>query len=182
MKRVLLALLLLPYASTLAQTQPPPPSAPPPSVREKFFFGGGVGLSFGEVDYVEIAPLVGYRFHSRADGGVQLFYRWRNDGRYDPDLSTSDYGADVFVRYFVVPTVFAQAQFETVNYEFVLPNLQTDRDTFNSYLLGGGFSQPIGKGAGLYVSALYNFSYDDSDVNSPYSDPWVIQAGVTVGL
>ena len=43
-------------------TAPPPPPPPPkqrPAWKDKLYFGGGVGLSFGDIDYVELAPLVG---------------------------------------------------------------------------------------------------------------------------
>lgn len=174
-------LICLPWLPVFAQTAPPP-GAPPPPAPQKFFFGGGLGLSFGEVDYIELAPLVGYRFLPELDGGIQLIYQYQNDSRYPEDISLSNYGASLFTRYFILPSIFLQAEYEFLNYEYVLPNLNTDRDNFNSFLAGGGYSQPIGHGAGFYFSALYNFSYDDSDFPSPYTDPWSVHAGVTVGF
>jgi hypothetical protein len=175
-------LLILSCSTVLAQTDPTPPPAPPPSVKDKFFFGGGLGLSFGDVDYVEIAPLVGYRFFPKFDAGVQPFYRWVNDSRYAEDVTTDDYGVDLFARYFVMPTIFLQGEYEFLNYEYVLPSFQTERSSTNSFLAGGGFSSPIGKGAGFFVSILYNFNYDINDPTSPYSDAWAVQAGVTAGF
>jgi hypothetical protein len=168
--------------AALAQTGAAQPPPPPSSVRDKFFFGGGLGLSFGDVDYVEIAPLVGYRFMPKLDGGIQVFYRWVSDGRYAEDIDTDSYGANLFARYFILPSIFLQGQYEFINYEYVLPSLQTQRDTANSFLAGGGYSQPIGHGAGFYFSVLYNFSYDENDLTSPYGDAWQVQAGVTVGF
>jgi len=179
---VAFTLLIFSCSTALAQTDPKPPTVPPPSVKDKFFYGGGLGLAFGDVDYVEIAPLVGYRFLPKLDGGVQPFYRWVNDSRYAEDVTTADYGVDLFVRYFVVPTIFVQGEYEFLNYEYVLPTFQTERSTANSFLAGGGFSQPIGKGAGFFVSVLYNFSYDNSDPTDPYGDAWQVQAGVTAGF
>jgi hypothetical protein len=176
------AVLVLVGSSSFAQTGPNQPSSPPPTVKDRFFFGGGLGLSFGDVDYVEIAPLVGYHVMPKLDGGMQVFYRWVNDGRYPEDISTDDYGANIFMRYFVLPSIFVQGQYEFINYEFILPSLDTERDTANSFLAGGGYSQPIGRGAGFYFSVLYNFSYDDNDLTSPYADAWQVQAGVTVGF
>ncbi|HEU5179300.1 MAG TPA: hypothetical protein VFW45_00790 [Candidatus Polarisedimenticolia bacterium] len=181
----LAALLLcaLTFPQLFAQTQNPPPSnPPPPSVKDKLFFGGGLGLSFGDVDYVEVAPLIGYRFMPKLDGGMQLFYRWVNDSRYAEDINTDEYGATLFTRYFVLPSIFLEGAYEFINYEFVLPNFDTERDTANSFLAGGGYSAPIGRGAGFYFSALYNFNYDKNDLTSPYGDAWRMQAGVTVGF
>ena len=69
---VAFTILIVSCSAALAQTDSTPPPAPP-SVKDKFFYGGGLGLSFGDVDYVEIAPLVGYRFLPKLDGGVQPF-------------------------------------------------------------------------------------------------------------
>ena len=66
--------------------------------------------------------------------------------------------------------------------EFILPDLSTERDTFNSVLVGPGISRPLGKRTAFYALGLYNFSYDDDDVFSPYSDEWVFRIGVSVGF
>src|SRR5262249_12355255 len=145
-------------------------------------FGGGIGLSFGDVDYVELAPLIGYRFLPKLDGGVQLVYQYQHDSRYAETFTLNNYGANVFTRYFVVPSIFLQAEYQYLNYEYALPSFDTTRSTYNSLLAGGGFSQPMGRQAGFYVSALYNFSYNSTDPHSPYTDPWIIQAGVTAGF
>ena len=178
-----MVLLLIPLSAG-AQSNPPPatPTPAPPSVRQKFFFGGGIGLSFGDVDYVELAPLIGYRFLPKLDGGMQLIYQYQHDSRYPEDVTLSNYGANLFTRYFVAPSFFVEAEYEHLNYEFVLPSLDTERSNFDSFLAGGGFGQPIGHGAGFYLSALYNFSYNSTDLYSPYTDPWNVQAGVTVGF
>jgi hypothetical protein len=34
----------------------------------------------------------------------------------------------------------------------------------------------------VYVSALYDFSYDGNDVNRPYDSPVRVQVGVAVGF
>ena len=39
---------------------------------------------------------------------------------------------------------------------------------------------PIGGAAGLYFTALYNFTYDAED--SPYGDPWEVGIGVSFGF
>ena len=88
-KKVALAALVL--AVTLpVWAQAPEPSEPPPespakpkaTIGSRFFFGGGIGIAFGSVDYLEIAPLVGFKVAPRLDLGLQPFYRWTNDGRY----------------------------------------------------------------------------------------------------
>ena len=169
-------------APARAQSSGGPPPGPPPTIKQKLFFGGGLGLSFGDVDYVEVAPLVGYHFTPKLDGAAQPFYRWVNDSRYAEDISTNDYGIDLFARYFVVPNIFVEGEYEYLSYEYPTPTFDIQRTTLNSFLAGGGFSQPMGKNAAFYVSVLYNFSYDNNDPNMPYGDAWVVQAGVTAGF
>ena len=43
--------------------------------HDTFFVGGGVGLGFGDDDWVEISPLVGYRPVPKCDVGLGLTYR-----------------------------------------------------------------------------------------------------------
>jgi hypothetical protein len=152
------------------------------AASDRVWFGGGVGLSFGTVDYIEVSPLVGYRLTDDVSLGGGLFYRYRSDGRYSPSLDTSDYGANVFGRYRVAPPVFLQVEYEYLDYEYARIGGSTDRETFDSVLAGAGFVQPAGGRASLFVLGLYNFSYDDNDLRSPYSDPWVFRVGVSIGF
>lgn len=156
----------------------PIPSRPP--LRERLFWGGGVGLGFGDVDYVEVSPLVGLRVHPKVDVGLALTYRWRNDDRYD--VSTNDYGSTLFGRFRVWQNLFLEADWEYLNWEYVRFDLSQDRETTSSFLAGGGYYLPLGGRASMAVSALYNFSYDDNDPPQPYGDPWVIRAGFAVGF
>src|SRR5262245_12900920 len=109
MRRLLLSSILVSatlsaWAQTPPQPTPPPTTpapaptpapeeAPPPpkhSGADKWFVGGGVGATFGTVDTISVAPLVGYHVVPRFDIGAQLFYQWVDDSRYSPDLKTSD--------------------------------------------------------------------------------------------
>ena len=144
------------------------------SDQSKWFYGGGIGATFGDVQYFEISPMVGMNINPRTAVGVSLLYRYRKDTRYKEDLSTNDYGATLFGRFHLTPNFYLQAEYEYLNYEYYRYNIFTDNyisenDDFTSFLAGGGFSTPIGGRASMYVTALYNFSYDD--LNSPYSEP-----------
>ncbi len=182
------SLLALP---AVAQQQPPPPapapepaaieSAPSPPVS-RWFFGGGIGASFGEVDYFEIAPMIGYRVHPRVWTGLGLFWRSASDDRYSPSVDTTDYGGSVFVQALVARPVFLQAEYEYADYEYPLVGGGTLRDPSSSFLVGAGVLQPLGGNVGLYVSALYDLSYDENDLSGPYDNPWVYRAGVSVGF
>jgi hypothetical protein len=144
------------------------------------FYGGTIGLGFGDVDYVEIAPLIGRHVNPQFSYGGSVIYRHRSDDRYEKDLSTDDYGASIFGRYRLTPALFAQAEYEYLNYEFYNLDLSKDRDSSNSVFLGGGVSSPAGRNASVYATALYNVNYDEDE--SPYDSPWVIRFGVGVGF
>jgi hypothetical protein len=177
-----IALALLPLAAQ-AQADPPPqpePIPPRPPASERLFWGGGVGLSFGDVDYVEVSPLVGFRVSPKVDLGASLTYRWRSDDRYDTD--TTDYGGTLFGRFRAWQNLFLEADWEYLNWEYVTIDFSTERTSTSSFLAGGGYYLPLGGRASMAVSALYNFSYDDNDPLEPYGDPWVVRVGIGVGF
>lgn len=145
------------------------------------FFGGRLGLSFGDVDYVEIAPMVGTWLSSKVSVGGTLIYRYRNDDRYRESLSTSDYGGSVFGRYLIWAPVYLHAEVEYLSYEYVRFDLSTERDNFTSVFVGGGVALPMGRRASGFIQALYNLSYSSGEP-SPYDSPWTVRFGVGVGF
>jgi hypothetical protein len=148
---------------------------------DNLFFGGGIGLAFGDVTYIELAPLLGYRVAPQASVGASLIYRYRNDDRYRESFSTSDYGGSLFGRYHVYQPLFVHAEIEYLSYEYVRLDFSTERDNFTSYFLGAGVDFPIGPRSSMFLLGLYNFAYDSGEP-SPYDSPWVIRFGVGVGF
>ncbi len=146
------------------------------------FYGGGIGLSFGTIDYIEVAPMIGIQVTDRFSTGINLLYRYRDDSRYSPSLSTNDYGGGVFARYHVFPTLFAQTEYEYLNFEYYDFGGNKDSDNYSSFLVGGGLSQPVGHNVALNAVVLYNFSYSESDLFRPYDSPWIVRVGVSAGF
>ena len=189
MKKLALAAAVLALALP-AFAQAPEPAEPAPeaeakpksTISKRFFFGGGIGAAFGTVDYLEIAPLVGFRAAPRLDLGVQPFYRWTNDDRYSTNVEYTDYGARLFARVRIVSSFFAEADYEFTSYEYATGFGGTTRATYNSFLAGGGYTIPLGRNAGMYFSALYDFSYDGNDPYSAYDSPVQFQVGFSVGF
>jgi hypothetical protein len=165
-----------------ATPPPPPPAKQKSPVLHRFFFGGGVGAAFGEIDYIEVAPMVGFKVLPRFDVGLQPFYRWADDSRYSPSVSTTDYGATLFARVRVVAGFFVEADYQYTNYEYPHAGGGTTRASYDSFLAGAGYAFPMGSHVAFYTSALYDFSYDSNDVNRAYDSPVRLQVGVSVGF
>jgi outer membrane protein assembly factor BamA len=153
-------------------------TAPASAAADRWWGGGGIGLGFGgDVDYVSVEPVIGYRATERLSVGGRLVLSYRHDDRFAESYSATDYGAAVFTRYSITKHVFAQAEYEYLSYEYQLFAGGTDRDEYGSLFGGAGLSQPIGRRSSLFILGLYNFSYDD-DERSPYNEPWVLRVGV----
>lgn len=153
-------------------------TAPTVAAADRWWGGGGIGLAFGgDVEYVSVEPVIGYRATERLSVGGRLVLSYRRDDRFAESFSATDYGAAVFTRYAVTKIVFAHAEYEYLSYEYQLFGGGSDRDEFGSLFAGAGLSQPIGRRSSFFVVGLYNFSYDE-DERSPYGEPWVLRAGV----
>jgi hypothetical protein len=157
-----------------------------PSFKDRIFTGGGFGLGFGSyADFVSISPLVGYKVSDKVATGIGFQYRYTNYKIVNPSVSTSDYGIAPFVRYNVYAPLFLHAEYEYLNYQFVYSSNEKIRKDFSSFMIGGGVFQPISRNAGFYILALYNLSYRPltSALDfSPYTSPWVLRAGITLGF
>lgn len=160
-----------------------------PDFRERIFTGGGIGASFSSYyHYISISPLIGYRITSKLAGGLQLQYRYTNY-RQAPSYTTNDFGIAPFLRFSIFGPFFLHAEYEYLNYEYPVGingnDVVKDRKGYDSFMAGGGFFQPIGRRAGFYLSALYNFSYKDPTSSYdyyPYNSPVVLRVGITAGF
>jgi hypothetical protein len=168
-----------------------PQQGPKSDIFEKLFFGGGFGAGFGDYTFVSVSPIVGYRVSDRLAIGMRLMYQYttfeyidqnRNKERY----KGNDFGASPFARFMVYGPAFLQVEYEYMNYDALYYDGTKKRSSFDSFLAGGGISQPIGQRAAFFLALLYNFSYegfDNSDVyRSPYDSPWVLRIGISGGF
>ena len=159
-----------------------------PSWRERVFVGGGLGgLSFSSYyDYFAINGLVGYKITPKLAGGVQLQYRFTKYKQARPEFSAHDYGVSPFLRFNFYGPLFLHVEYEYLSYQYqTYPTGELTRDGYNSFMGGGGFFQPIGRNAGFFFAALYNFTYKDPQSPYdfyPYNSPFIIRAGVTAGF
>jgi hypothetical protein len=152
-------------------------AATPPAAANNWWFGGGIGLSFGDVDYISVEPVIGYRVTDEVTVGGRLIYAYRSDDRIPGGFTGRDYGASVFARWFFTKHAFLQGEYEYLSYEYPTFSGETLRDNFGSWLLGAGWSQPISRNASFFAMGLYNLSYRENEP-SPYGSAVIIRAGV----
>jgi hypothetical protein len=149
------------------------------SIFDHLYFGGGFGLSFGNVTYVEISPLVGYKLTDRFSAGLALkyiYYKYSDDYQ---KYSTNIYGGGPFARYIIFDGLFLHTEFEVLNLEVPDPfSYNLRRENITSVFVGGGYRQMIGNSSSLDLMLLYNIN---ESTNSPYSNP-VIRVGFGFGL
>ncbi|MFP4092945.1 MAG: hypothetical protein ACLFUB_00575 [Cyclobacteriaceae bacterium] len=138
---------------------------------DKISLGGNFNLQFGNITFIDISPMVGYRVTNRFTAGPGFTYRYLKFRGFE---GSSIYGGRVFARHMVGRQFFAHGEYENLNAEFV----QDDRLVRNwvpGLFLGGGIFQPMGNRGGVTLSALYNVMHDN--LRSPYNSPWVINVG-----
>ena len=178
----LLTLLILPLTMCFGQGEANSLKGVP--FKERIVTGGGFGLSFGsKQDYFSVSPAIGYQLTKRLMMGTSVTYRYTNWKVYGESIKLNDYGVNPFARFNLYQNLFLQAEYEYLDYEFPVTLDETMRKTFDSFMAGGGYTQPIGDRASLYVMALYNFSYTTPKPGeySVYQSPLVIRAGVNIG-
>jgi len=148
-----------------------------PPAASKIYYGGELGLSFGSVFRIRVAPLIGYKLSPKASIGAKLVYEYLNYS--DSDFTANNYGASVFARYRVVPQLYVHGEFAYASYEYQTFR-GSDREWIPFLLVGGGFIQPVGPRTFVYAEVLFDVLMDD---NSPYQD-WepFISVGVSVGF
>lgn len=151
-------------------------------LKERIVTGGGVGLGFGSVqDYFSVSPVIGYLLTAKLLAGTSVTYRYTSYKIVNPSIKLNDYGVSPFLRFTVYRNIFIQTEYEYLNYEFPITIAETTRRSFDSFLAGPGFIQPIGNKLSFYVMALYNFSYQETSQYAPYDSPIVLRAGINIG-
>ncbi|MCY7411059.1 MAG: hypothetical protein LH473_12370 [Chitinophagales bacterium] len=81
--------------------------------KDRIFVGGSFALSFGNVTYIGVSPIVGYHFTPKLSGGVGISYYYWKDNIYH--YENSIYGGLLFSRYIVYKGLFLEADFEANN-------------------------------------------------------------------
>lgn len=152
-------------------------------LSDRIYFGGGGGLNVSSRQTnISVFPQVGYKITERYIAGVGITYQYVSI-KQPTNASLSNYGWSIFNIFSVTNQFFAYGEFERLTFEFFTDSSleRTDRTGYNSLLLGAGFSNSMGGRVAFNTVVLYNVLYDASEPG-PYNSPWVVRAGIGVGL
>jgi len=155
--------------------------------RGKFYLVPEFWLSFGSSTYIEVAPLLGYHVTDRLSVGLGPHYIYQSQNAnymYPQSWSTHIYGGKAFSRFSIIRhaeeflpinlfnELFVHLEYETISLEYAYYGTANDPDEgrflFNSFLVGGGFTQRIGLNNAVTFMVLWNLN---ESYSSPYSNP-----------
>lgn len=149
-----------------------------PSFKDRLYYGGNFAGQFGLITFIDVSPLVGAMITDRFSGGVGVTYQYFEDRRF-AGASAGDrslYGGRTFLRYNVLPNIFAHTEYEILNFDlFDRKSNEYQREWVPSLFLGAGYFMPFGNRGGANVTILYNLLHDN--FRSPYNEPYVIRVG-----
>lgn len=153
------------------------------SILSRMDFGGSIGAQFGDVTFIELAPIASYRVTEKFHAGLGLTYQYyKVNYNGVPDYSSSAYGGSVFMRYFIWGDLFAHAEYAplyiTNFYDYSIPIPEYRNVWAQDVLLGGGYRQWIGQKAFMSLMLLFNIN---ESLYSPYSNP-IIRIGFGLGI
>ncbi len=153
---------------------------------DRMYVGGNFGLQFGTLTDIEVSPHLGYYIYPRWSAGFGITYEYYNKkaSYYNPFvIKTHMYGWNLFTTVDLIPdlgkifragsgvAILGHAEYERLSLEriyFEYPYNNTGRFWMDSFLVGGGIKQAIGKRSSIYIMVLWNIN---ETINSPYSNP-----------
>lgn len=171
-------------ASLMAQVEEPVPAEKKDKGKkekmapsERIVFGGDLGLSFGSITYIKLAPVVGYRVLPRLTlglGPIYIYEKYKNLG-----FETSTYGGKAVASFtvlrgsdlgerFALGDILLHVENEVVSVENYNDYPRYDigqRLWIDNFLVGGGISQAVGNRLAISIFVLWDITQNK---NSPY--------------
>ena len=152
------------------------------SFLSKLHFGGNAWAAVGTFTYVLLQPTVAYQASEKFLTGLSGTYIYQKEEFSSTtggtvSISTSLYGGSIFGRYNITDGLFANAEYELLNYDFYNPAIgDAQRRWVGGMLVGGGYIYGVEGGfRGPYMMVLYNLN---QTIYSPYASPLIIRAGI----
>jgi hypothetical protein len=173
---------------TTVNTQPKTETASTARVRrdtrpfkERLAFGFGSSFWINtRQTYVELAPVLAYRFPKALITGVGYRYIYRRERLVGKDLNA--YGPNLFARVKLLKRFYFWTEYEILTNEYLTEiageEISKHKTTTDSWFAGFGYVRTFGKKGrgGISMQILYNFLYY-SDDNNPYYSPVTYRVG-----
>ena len=144
--------------------------------KDRFYTGGDLGLFFGNVTYINISPLLGFKVTKRYSLGLGVIYEYYSDNRIQ--FQTSIYGGRFFNQFQIIENIFAHAEYALINIGYYNSINQYERRWFGMPLIGGGLRQRIFGMSNLDLLVLFNLN---DSYYLPYPNP-IIRASISIGI
>ncbi len=148
-------------------------------LSDRLYFGGGLGMNGGTDPYagryffIGVYPVIGYMVNNQLSIGTSITYQYYSYS--DVGQEIHQYGIAPFVRY-NFGQLFAYSEYSLLStptyYGPAMP-----RKTFDRFLIGVGFSQPLGGRAALNVMGMYDMIWKRTDY--AFASPWVFRVFVS---
>jgi hypothetical protein len=182
-----ICLLVLTYSAQAQQdslyvrrkTEVPAQKAP---WTEKVSLGGNFGLAFGNPTFINISPLIGYRFTDKLVAGGGPSYIYTRVKIYGRNFENSIAGGRLFGQHLIFENFAARAELEHLGIQYPVWN-GTDYDKRREWvtnpMIGASYNMPIGRKASFNITALYNLNYQNN-LNQQFlygRSPFIIRAG-----
>lgn len=150
-------------------------------LSDRLFVGGNFwgNLGNGGRSFLEISPLLGYRITEKFAAGAGIVYQFYGSNTTSASNRTTVLGWRALARYDIFQNLFAQTEFERLNYKS--GGLE---QVVRRWPIGAGFQQRIGGGGAGRLRGtaviMRDLLWDENA--SPFDSPWIIRFGVNVGL
>ena len=135
-------------------------------MQNRVYFGGTFGLQFGSVTSILVEPLVGFRMTEKLSTGIGIGVRYGKDNRYVTPVEYTNYIGRYFVRYLIIPKLYAHAEYMFESYDKVFyfegqdPN-RNQRTVVPFLFVGGGYRSQAGRGS-FIIQVLFNVLQENS--------------------
>ncbi len=141
--------------------------------RDRLFGGGAFGLQIGTITSIEVSPQVGYRLTSRLAGGMGIKYEFLKDSREPFPYKTHIYGGSVFSSLVLWKDMLSEGTSLMAHIEDEVLSLDkkyfydgsSGRFALNSFLVGGGIRQRIGRRSYYNILILWNLNQTNLSPN-----------------
>ncbi len=143
-------------------------------LMDRLYFGGNAGFQFGDITFIDVSPLVGYRITDKFSAGVGGTYRYLKNKIFFPPFETNILGYRAFVRYDITQVFYPYAEYENLSLRV---GNEAPREWFDALFIGAGLFQPVGRRGGINLLVLYNLNYSNARFSYFYNSPWVFRVG-----